>query len=184
MIHRYLPMSGLMRTRSLSGLLLTEMTPPLQAVLGQYPLEPLSVGRLPLVLRQKLGTRRAGEWIEDLMRHSDSLKRSGLCCLLLDTLQHVQAEDAHRIAPLLQRLLDHGIQIVVMDHSKSPMLLSPQPDISPTDHILDIYVRSLLQQSQALTQSQQQAAERAREARQARQQAGLRFSLPERIFVP
>jgi hypothetical protein len=181
MIHRFIPLSGLMRPRSLSRLLLIDMTPRMKTVLGQNALEPLSVGRFPPALREKLGTHQAVDWMEALIRHSDSLKRSGLCCLLLDTLQYVEEAEAGRITSGLQQLLQHGIQIVVWDNEKDPVVFGTVPDLGDTEHSIDTCVRSLLQQSQALTQSQRASAERAR---QARQQANQGFRFPERIFVP
>lgn len=179
MIQKFLVMSGLMRSRSLSDLLLIDMAAPLRAVLGQSPLEPLSAGRLPVVLREKLGTRRPGEWIEHLIGHSDALRRQGCHYLLLDTLQDVEDQELGRIKPLLQTLAQHGIQVVVMDRERCPVLLSTLREVVSTDQYIDIYLQSLRLQSLALTQSQQDNAERARQKRQ----QPRRFRLPGRIFV-
>lgn len=179
MIHKFLALSGLMRTRSLSGLLLSDMTAPLAAVLGQHKLEPLSIGRLPVVLREQVGIRRPAEWLAQLIAHSDCLKRHGLNCLLLDTLQYLEPPELGQVAPRLQLLAQRGIQTVVMDQDRCPIVLGTLHEIVATDQYIDIYVRSLQQRSWALTQSQQEAAEQARR----RRLQPRRFRLLERVFV-
>lgn len=177
---KFITLSSLMKSRSLSCLGLTELKTLLQSAEGRGILKNFRTTRLPSELQSRLGSKDPCGWLEELIAHSDVLQMMRLDYLVLDTLQHLQRHSILQLIQLLQLLPKHGIHVVVIDKDQSPIFLTSMWEVTCTDQFLNIYVQSLWQESMVLSKQEPVVAPRRTNAHR---KPVREFKMLERIFV-
>lgn len=177
---KFIALSSLMKSSSLSGLDLTELKTLLQVAEGRGTFSNFRTTRLPCALKSRLGNKDPCGWLEEIIVHSDELQMMGLGYLVLDTLQYLPRHSIRQLIPLLQLLPQHGIHVVMIDKGQSPIFFTTMREVTCTDQFLDIYVQSLWLESMVLNKPEPVLAPRSSKAHR---KPAREFKMLERIFV-
>lgn len=148
---KFITLSSLMKGKSLSGLSLAEMAARLETATNQGIFSFFNGALLPDSPQQMCGHKNHAEWLEHIMVHSDKMKDLGLAYLVIDTLENLPYQAINKVGSLLQMIAQRGIHIVAMDKYKTPILLNTMREIICTDEFIKIYVKSIREQSTAIS---------------------------------
>lgn len=176
---KFITLSSLMKSSSLSGLSLDEIRVKLQDSCRE-PAGAINLSRVPDALKQLIGEKNPCDWVERLIDNSSSLKTLGFTHLVVDTLEHLPVHQLNKIILFLKNMPQHSIHVVVIDQAKTPIFLTTMREVIRTDEFMGIYVKSLW------TQSLQMASHRVvakRHSRPAAPPQSKGFKMMERIFV-
>lgn len=148
--YKFITLSGLMGTPSLTSLPQRKLKELLAACKGASVFDVLSSASFPRAMKELDGCKKPCDWLNSLIEHSDVLKDRGLHYLVIDTLQHLMASQVESVLPMLKTLARQGVQIVVIDQHHTPIFFTSMREVVCTDDFMKIYVKSLWSQSRAL----------------------------------
>lgn len=172
---KFITLSRLMSTSSLSGMNMIEMQTQLQTSLGQETIVHCRQVQLPARLKTLIGRQNPKSWMEELLTHHHQLRVRDINYFVLDTLQYLDKSDLGQVTPLLQQLSDCGMGVIAIDRCKTPLFFTALREILCTDSFMDIYLQSMWHESMTLkVTAQKQAPDRS---------APPRFQFMSRIFV-
>ena len=173
---KFIVLSHLMSSNSLSGMGLFELRTQLRTSIGLDTISHCTNSQLPDKLQEKVGKKDPMAWLQWIVSNAHLLRGRNVGYFVLDTLEYLDRENLSKATHLLQQMSNSGIGVIAIDHHRTPIFFTAMREIVCTDAFMDIYARSMWQESLALKV-------KVRKRTTERQTRAPRVQFMTRIFV-
>lgn len=147
---KFITLSRLMSSHSLSGMSTVELQTQLQTSLCEETISSCTHTQLPAKLKAMIGTKSPKAWMEALVVYFYHLQARNVQYFVLDTLQFLDKSDLGQVTQLLQHLSNSGIDVIAIDRHRTPLFFTAMRAILCTDDFMDIYLQSMWYESMSL----------------------------------